>query len=126
MGTFTHGITLTSDSDRTETVEALVDTGATFTSIPAALLERLGVTPHRTVRLRLANGQVEEQRIGRLLAQLDGMQESIICVFGAPGSPPVIGAHTLEAFLLGVDPVEQRLVPVEGWWACKAVDAVPL
>jgi len=117
MGAVTHSISLISDSGRTETVEALVGTGSTFTSVPATVLERLGVVPQRTVRLRLANGQVEEQRIGRLLAQLDGMQESIICVFGPPGSPPVIGAHTLEAFLLGVDPVEQRLVPVEGWWA---------
>jgi len=38
-------------------------------------------------------------------------------VFGATGSPPTIGAVTLEGFLLGVDPVEKRLVPVEGWQA---------
>ena len=117
MGTFTHTITLVSDSGLTETVEALVDTGATFSAVPAEVLERLGVISHREVRLRLANGQLQDQRIGRLLAQIDGMQEGIICVFGQPGSPAVIGAHTLEAFLLGVDPVEQRLVPVDGWWA---------
>ena len=117
MGTFTHTITLVSDSGITETVEALVDTGATFSAVPAEVLERLGVIPHREVRLRLANGQLQDQRIGRLLAQIDGMQEVIICVFGEPRSPTVIGAHTLEAFLLGVDPVEQRLVPVDGWWA---------
>jgi len=32
--------------ERWETVEALVDTGATYTTVPAALLRRLGVTPH--------------------------------------------------------------------------------
>ena len=117
MGTFTHTITLMSDSGLAETVEALVDTGATFSAVPAEVLQRLGVIPHREVRLRLASGQIHDQRIGRLLARIDGVQESIICVFGEPGSPAVIGAHTLEAFLLGVDPVEQRLVPVDGWWA---------
>ena len=117
MGTFTHTMTLVSDSGITETVEALVDTGATFSAVPAEVLERLGVIPHRQVRLRLANGQLHDQPIGRLLAQIDGMQEATICVFGEPGSPAVIGAHTLEAFLLGVDLVEQRLVPVDGWWA---------
>jgi len=32
-----------------------------------------------------------------------------------PGALAVIGAHTLKGFLLGVDPVGQRLVPVEGY-----------
>ena len=117
MGTFTHPISLISESGHTETLEALVDTGATFTAVPAAVLERLGVVPHRTVTLRLANGQLEQQRIGEVWAELDGVRSTIICVFGERGSPAVIGAHTLEAFLLAVDPVEQRLVPVEGWWA---------
>lgn len=123
MGTFTHSITLISDSGRTETVEALVDTGATFTAVPAAVLEQLGVVPDYTVSLRLANGQIDRVSIGEVRAELDGVRHTIICAFGEPGSPAVIGAHTLEAFLLGVDPVEQRLVPVEGWWACKVGDA---
>ena len=73
MGTFTHTITLVSDSGLAETVEALVDTGATFSAVPAEVLERLGVIPHREVRLRLANGHIYDQRIGRLLARIDGV-----------------------------------------------------
>ena len=118
MGTFTHPITLISlEGDRSETVEALVDSGSTFTSVPAPLLERLGVRPHRTVRLRLADGRVDERQVGRVLAELDGLQEQILCAFGAPGDLPAIGALTLETFLLAIDPVEKRLVPVEGLWA---------
>lgn len=115
MGRFTHPITLIAPSG-TETVEALVDTGSTFTSIPAPVLERLGVRSYRTVRLRLANGRVHECSLGEVVAELDGVRATIICVFGDPESPAVIGAHTLEAFLLAADPVERRLVPVEGWW----------
>ena len=33
-------------------------------------------------------------------------------VFAEEGSEPLLGAVTLEMFLLGVDPVRQRLVPV--------------
>ena len=117
MGTLIHTITLGSDSGLTETVETLVDTGATFGAVPAEVLERLGVIPHREIRLRLANGQVDHVLIGEVRAELDGVRHTIICSFGEPGSPAVIGAHTLEAFLLEVDPVEQRLVPVDGWWA---------
>jgi predicted aspartyl protease len=116
MGTFFQPITLLSDSGVAETVDALVDTGSTFSTVPSAILERLGVRPHRTIRLRLANGQVDERQIGRVMARLDGIQEEILCVFGGPEDLPTIGAHTLEAFLLGVDPDGQRLVPVEGWW----------
>ena len=116
MGTFTHSITLMAESgDDTETLEALVDTGATFTSVPAPILERLGVVPRRTVALRMANGVVEHLPVGLARAQLDGAEESIICVFGEPDAPAAIGAHTLEAFLLAVDPVNRILVPVEGY-----------
>lgn len=117
MGTFTHAITLIASSGGSETVEALVDTGSTFTSVPATVLERLGVRRGRRVRLRLANGQIQECQLGAVMAELDGQRETILCIFGEPGWPAVIGAHTLEAFLLAPDPVEKRLVPVEGWFA---------
>ena len=48
------------------------------------------------------------------MAQIDGVESTTLCVFGDPDAPPLIGAHTLEGFLLVVDPVEQRLVPREG------------
>lgn len=117
MGTFANAITLigTNGGSR-ETVEALVDTGSIFSSFPSPLLERLGVRPHRIVRLRLANGELEERTLGRLRAELQGIEETILCVFSAPDAPPIIGAHTLEAFLLAVDPVGRRLVPVEAYW----------
>jgi hypothetical protein len=35
-------------------------------------------------------------------------------VFGEEETPPLLGAYTLEAFLLGVDPVNGTLVRIEG------------
>ncbi|MBI2873381.1 MAG: aspartyl protease family protein [Chloroflexi bacterium] len=118
MGTFSHPITLLDASGRhRERVEALVDTGATFSSFPTSLLERLGVRPIGTVRVRLASGQEEEWHLGEVRAELDGTQRPILCFFGPPGAPALIGAHALEAFLLTVDLVEQRLVPKEAYLA---------
>lgn len=114
VGTFSHPITLIAASGDTETLDALVDTGASFTTIPASVLERLGVRPHRSVRRRLADGRTVEWRLGWVTAELDGVRENILCAFGDPDTPPLIGAHTLEAFLLAVDPLEHRLVPLEG------------
>ncbi len=117
MGTFTHTITLLSPvGNRREPLDALVDTGATFTTIPAEILEDLGVVREETIRLRLANGQIEEYSLGTVRAELEGHERTILCVFGSLDAPPLIGAHTLEAFLLAVDPVEKRLVPVEAYW----------
>ena len=116
MGTFTHAITLHSASGETsETLEALVDTGAMFTAIPTPVLERLGVTPFRTMPVRFANGQVEQWQLGHVEAELDGQRMPILCLFGSADAPPLIGAHALEAFLLAVDPVEQRLVRKEAF-----------
>ena len=119
MGTFMHPITLHSpDGSTSEVVEALVDTGATFTSIPAPILESLGVFSDGFANLRLANGQVDRRPIGEVRADLgDGAARTIVCVFSDPSGLAVIGAVTLEVFLLGIDPVAQRLVPVDGYWA---------
>jgi predicted aspartyl protease len=99
------------------TVQALVDTGSTFSSLPASELEGLGVEPRRTVRLRLADGSSHLRRLGNALIALNGEENVAPIVFAEEGSPPIIGAVTLEILLLGVDPAERTLVPVEGWRA---------
>ena len=116
MGTFTQTITLISASgDVRERVEALVDTGAVFTVVPTPTLERIGITPFRTLPVRFANGQVEQWPLGHIEAELDGRRRPIHCLFGSSDAPPLIGAHTLGAFLMTVDPVEQKLVPKEAY-----------
>ena len=115
VGNFFHPITIVGPTGREITIYALVDTGATFTSLPASVLRGIGVLPTRQVRMRLADGSVHEQEAGGALMRLNGQQEVCPVVFGEESSPPAIGAVTLEIMLLGVDPVEQRLVPVIGW-----------
>ena len=117
MGTFTHAITLRSAAgDFTETLEALVDTGSTFLTVPRPVLERLGVKPLRVIRLQLANGQTEERAIGEIWTELGGIEHTALCVFGDPQRPPMIGAVTLQTFLFVVDTHGERLVPVEALW----------
>jgi len=113
--TFFHPITLIGPSGASEALEALVDTGAMFTTIPAPILERLGVRPFDTIPVRFANGQTGAWPIGLVEAELDGRRRPILCLFGSPDAPPIIGARTLEAFLLAVDPVEEKLVPNEAY-----------
>ncbi len=120
MGTFFHPITIIGPTGESVTIDALVDTGASFTTVPASLLRRLGVVPHRRAPLRLADGSIAESEIGRIRSAIDGLEEADLCVFGAEDAPPVIGAHTLQVMLLGVDPVNARLVPREGFLMVSA------
>ena len=115
MGTFFHPITIIGPTGESETLEALVDTGASFTTIPRSILERLGFRPHRTTRLTIATGETVEWPWGWVDTTLDGVQEQTPCVFAPERAPPVIGAITLEIMGLGVDPRRKRLVPREGF-----------
>ena len=121
MGTFTHPITLIGPAGQRRTIDALVDTGSTFTSGPRDVLLDLDVEARREVRLRLADGTSHVQQLGRVLIQLNGVEEVTFVVFGEPESPATIGAVTLETLLLGIDPVGKRLVPIEGWRASADV-----
>ena len=115
MGTFTVTIEVGDvQGQRFEQIEALADTGATLTSVPASLLESLGVTPARRDTFRLANGQRVEMGMGETRVRVEGLETSTWVLFGQEDAPILLGALTLEALLLGVDPFNRRLVPVEG------------
>lgn len=114
MGTFSHLVEVGDPrGERFEQVEALVDTGATFTVLPAGLLNRLGVPVLRQVRFRLADASAVERDVGETVVRLAGQLITTTVVFGEEGTPSLLGAVTLETALLTVDPVAQRLVPTE-------------
>jgi clan AA aspartic protease len=100
--------------NRWESVEALVDTGSSYTSIPSDVLARLGVQPRQRRRFRTADERSIERDVGEARARLNGEEMTTPIIFGEPGGTPLLGAVTLEVFGLGVDPLSHRLVPVEG------------
>lgn len=112
MGTF--HITLAPQRESYVPVEALVDTGATYTMLPASMLQNLGVVPHDRAEFELADGNVAEMDIGRTWVRIDGRSEIVPIIFGEEGTTALLGAVTLEIFRLGVDLVRQELIPVRG------------
>ena len=113
MGTFRVSVEIGDPAgERFETVEALVDTGATYTTLPAPMLMRLGVTPHTRDTFELADGGTAVWDIGRTWVRVAGRTELTLVVFGDPHAAPVLGAYTLEGVRLAADPVRRRLVPV--------------
>src|SRR6266581_1245402 len=78
-------------------VDALVDTGASFTWAPGDVLASLGVRPEHRWEFQIANGDVIERDVAEALARYNGLQHTTIVVFGDTGSTPLLGAYTLEA-----------------------------
>ena len=95
-------------------LDALVDTGASTTSVPGSVLRDLGVRPVATKRFRFAQGDVRELPIGYTWIRFAGKELVTQVIFNAEGTPALLGALALETAYMGVDPVAQRLIPVEG------------
>lgn len=100
--------------ERWETVEALVDTGATYTMVPRPVLERLGVTAEEKMPFQLADGRTIQCDLTETHVRIDGRVRTTLVVFGEAGTEALLGAYTLEGFLLAPDPVSRRLIPVPG------------
>ena len=97
---------------RFETVDAWVDTGASYTLVPRSIMERLGHSPSHWRPFRLADGTVVELGLCQVPLRLRQETSMVSCVFGDDESEPLLGATALEEFGLGVDPVNHELVPV--------------
>ena len=115
MGTFRVDIELGNPSGAGyRTVSALVDTGASYSQVPEPILRGLGVSPHTARTFALADGRRVRRDIGRTWIRVNGATEMTLVVFGQGESEPVLGAVSLEELGLAVDPLNQRLIPVEG------------
>ena len=97
-----------------EYVEAHVDSGSTYNILPASLLRRLGIEVQGSGTFRLADGRRIEREMGETRVRLNGEEFTAPVIFGEEGVQPLLGAVTLEIFRLAIDPVDMRLIPVDG------------
>ncbi len=95
-------------------VEALVDTGAIYTWLPASILQEMGVRPRFRRPFITADGRQIERDMATVYVRINGREHATPCIFGDEGSQPLLGVVTLEELGLGVDPVNRRLVEVPG------------
>ena len=112
MGTFYHEMQVFSaNGDRFEAVDALVDTGASYSQVPGSVLQRLGISPTDTVEAELVDGRVVEDSASEIRVRVDGLETFTWVTFGPEGVAPLMGAHALEGVRLAVDPLRRLLVP---------------
>jgi clan AA aspartic protease len=101
-------------AERAVTVDLLVDTGATYTLLPADIVATLELaTPYEQAAV-LASGEQISYRVGEVRFRLGEEERVTVFWLGPRGSRGLLGAVTLEQFGLAADPVNRRLVRVPG------------
>ena len=65
-------------------------------------------------RAYVAGGRSVEFDVEETAVRIGNRLRTTLVIFADNGVQPLLGAYTLEAFLLAVDPVNRRLVPVSG------------
>ena len=98
--------------ERYEKIDALVDSGATYTMLPSSLLRGLGVEPIEFRNFIVADNRHIRRGFGVANVKIDGREIPPPVVFGDDNAMPLLGAVTLEIFALGIDPVHSRLIDV--------------
>lgn len=96
----------------TENLEFLIDSGAIYSVVPAPILDRLGIKPLAHQEFRLANGARIVRRKGGALFKYQGRIGVADVIFGEDGDSTLLGAFTLEALGLALDPLRRELTPL--------------
>ncbi len=115
MGTFSVDLDIgDAQGEVWETIQALVDTGSSYTWIPRRLLERLDVRPQFQREFESADGRVVQGDLAVTMVRWDDETMPTLVVFAGDGDAVLLGAYTMEGFSLAPDPVNRRLVRVRG------------
>lgn len=101
------------DKTRSRTLNGVVDTGASYTVVPASILEEMGIDRRRARRFTLADGSTRELSTGWVELELLGETDHVHVIFGSDSHTTLLGSMTLETFALAADAKNHRLIPAE-------------
>ena len=93
-------------------IDALVDTGSSYTSLPESMLDELRIERETTRNFELPDNRIVEYPLGETRVRIDDREQTVPVVFAPDDTTPLIGATTLEILGLGIDPISETLVPV--------------
>ena len=96
----------------TERLEFLIDSGAVYSVVPTPILEKLGIKPLSEQEFRLADGTKILRKKGIALFKYGDKIGGADVIFGEEGDSVLLGAFTLEALGLALDPLKRELRPL--------------
>ena len=114
VGTFSVDFVIRNrNGSQSRTLNGLVDTGASYTVIPAQILDELGIERERTRTFSFGDGSRRELATGWAEMELQGERDAVQVVFGPDSRKILIGALALGTFALAADAKYRRLIPAE-------------
>ena len=96
----------------TKKVEFLIDSGAVYSVVPAPILRKLGIKPLAKEQFRMADGSKITRKKGGALFRYGDRVGVADVIFGEAGDSELLGALTLEALGLSLDPLKRQLKPL--------------
>jgi len=96
----------------TEKVQFLIDSGVIYSVVPTPILEGLGIQPLATQEFRLAAGSKITRKKGIALFKYGDRIGGADVIFGEEDDSVLLGAFTLEALGLSLDPLRRDLKPL--------------
>jgi predicted aspartyl protease len=96
---------------RSRECEFLVDSGVVYSVVPQSILKKLGIKPTSFREFILANGEVVKKPIGNAYFGYEDQVGAAPVVFGDE-DVFLLGATTLEALGLILDPIRRQLKPL--------------
>jgi len=94
-------------------VPALVDTASTLVVVSPSIAGRVGLLPLEQRPFRLGNEDVIHLPVANALIKVDGRSTAARVAISPEEGTAILGVTVLELLGLMVDPVGERLVPVE-------------
>ena len=93
----------------TEALEFLIDSGAIYSVVPSAILDRLGIKPLTEQEFRLADGSKIVRKRGVAIFKYGSRIGGADVIFGEEEDSQLLGAFSLEAMGLALDPMRREL-----------------
>ena len=97
----------------TESLEFTVDSGAVYSVVPAKVHHKLRIRPQKCETFRLADGSTIVRWKGGALFKLREYVGFADVIFGEKGDATLLGALSLEALGLALDPIKRELKPMQ-------------
>jgi len=99
-------------STEPQRVRFLVDSGATYSLLPKAVWEAVGLTPKRQVSFVLADGTTVGRSVSEAYLALPQGEAHTPVILGEEGDEALLGAVTLEILGLVLNPFDRTLRPM--------------
>ena len=103
---------LPTDEVRRETIQGIVDSGATRLVLPEGVVKRLGLTLDEAVSVRYADGRRARRRVAKgVYVKLLGRDSTFTALVEPKRTTALVGAIVLEDLDLLIDCAAQKVVP---------------